>query len=77
MKYKVMIVEDQTMPRELFELRIQASERFEVALSIDNAALADVYCLRFPVDLILMDVSRAAARVGWTQRSESSVPSRR
>ena len=56
MKYKVMIVEDQTMPRELFELRIQASERFEVALSIDNAALADVYCLRFPVDLILMDV---------------------
>ena len=25
-------------------------------LSIDNAALADVYCLRFPVDLILMDV---------------------
>ena len=56
MKYKVMIVEDQTMPRELFELRIQASERFEVALSIDNAALAEVYCLRFPVDLILMDV---------------------
>ena len=42
MKYKVMIVEDQTMPRELFELRIQASEHFEVALSIDNAALADV-----------------------------------
>ena len=25
-------------------------------LSIDNAALANVYCLRFPVDLILMDV---------------------
>ena len=56
MKYKVMIVEDQTMPRELFELRIQASEHFETALSIDNAALADVYCLRLPVDLILMDV---------------------
>ena len=60
MKYKVMIVEDQTMPRELFELRVQASERFELALSIDNAALADVYCLRFPVDLILLD---AAARI--------------
>ena len=56
MKYKVMIVEDQTMPRELFELRVQSSEHFEVALSIDNAALADVYCLRLPVDLILMDV---------------------
>lgn len=56
MKYKVMIVEDQTMPRELFELRIQASEHFEVAISIDNAAVADIYCLRFPVDLIMMDV---------------------
>ena len=48
MKYKVMIVEDQTMPRELFELRVQSSEHFEVALSIDNAALADVFCLRSP-----------------------------
>lgn len=57
MKYKVMIVEDQTMPRQLFELRIQASERFEVAISIDNAAMADIYCLKYPVDLILMDVT--------------------
>lgn len=39
MKYKVMIVEDQTMPRELFELRIQTSEHFELALSIDNAEI--------------------------------------
>ena len=36
---------DQTMPRELFELRIQTAEHCELALSIDNAALADVYCL--------------------------------
>ncbi|MDD7446883.1 MAG: response regulator transcription factor [Clostridiales bacterium] len=56
MKYKVMIVEDQAMPRQLFELRIQASEHFETAISIDNAALADVYCLRYPVALILIDV---------------------
>ena len=56
MKYKVMIVEDQTMPRQLFELRVQASERFETAISIDNAAMADIYCLKYPVDLILMDV---------------------
>ncbi|MGN0801554.1 MAG: LuxR C-terminal-related transcriptional regulator [Candidatus Faecivicinus sp.] len=56
MKYKVMIVEDQTMPRQLFELRVQSSERFELAISIDNAAMADIYCLRYPVDLILMDV---------------------
>lgn len=55
-KYKVMIVEDQVMPRQLFELRIQSSERFELAVSIDNAAMADIYCLKYPVDLILMDV---------------------
>ena len=72
-----MIVEDQTMPRELFELRIQTSEHFELALSIDNAALADVYCLRFPVDLILMDVVTRMAKAAWTQRSGSSAPSRR
>ena len=56
MKYKVMIVEDQTIPRQLFELRVQSSERFELAISIDNAAMADIYCLKYPVDLILMDV---------------------
>ncbi|MDD6049928.1 MAG: response regulator transcription factor [Clostridiales bacterium] len=56
MKHRVMIVEDQTMPRQLFELRIASSEHFEVAISIDNAAMADIYCLRYPVDLILMDV---------------------
>ena len=77
MKYKVMIVEDQTMPRELFELRVQSSEHFEVALSIDNAALTDVYCLRFPVDLILMDVVTRGGESGLDQRSGSSVPSRR
>ena len=56
MKYRVMIVEDQTMPRQLFELILQSSERFELAISIDNAAMADDYCLKYPVDLILMDV---------------------
>lgn len=56
MKHRVMIIEDQTIPRQLFELSIQSSERFELAISIDNAALADIYCLKYPVDLILMDV---------------------
>ena len=70
MKYKVMIVEDQTMPRELFELRIQTSEHFELALSIDNAALADVYCLRFPVDLILMDVVTRDGECSYLSRAQ-------
>lgn len=55
-KYRVMIVEDQTMPRQLFEMFVKSSERFELAVSIDDASIADIYCLKNPVDLILMDV---------------------
>ena len=49
MKYKVMIVEDQTMPRELFELRIQTSEHFSWR-SPSATPRWQMYCLRFPVD---------------------------
>lgn len=55
-KTRVMIVEDQNMPRQLFELLISGSERYEVAVSIDNAAVADIYCMRNDIDLVLMDV---------------------
>lgn len=54
--YRVLVVEDQAMPRQLFELFIQSSEQFELAASIDNAAMADVYCAHGGIDLILMDV---------------------
>ena len=64
MKYKVMIVKDQTMPRQLFELRIQSSELFETVLSINSAAMADVYCLKYPVDIILMDVITCGGESG-------------
>lgn len=55
-KYKVMVVEDQIMPRQLFEWLINSSENYELAISIDNAATADIYCLNQHIDLILMDV---------------------
>ena len=53
---RVLVVEDQTMPRQLFSMLIAASEDFELAAAIDSAELADVYCLRSDVDLVLMDV---------------------
>lgn len=56
MKTRVMVVEDQAMPRQLFEMLIEYSERYELVLSIDDAAMADLYCLKHPIDLILMDV---------------------
>lgn len=55
-KYKVMVVEDQTMPRQLFERFIRSSEHYELAVSIDNASIADIYCLNQKIDLVLMDV---------------------
>ena len=56
MKYRVLIVEDQDIPRHFFELNIRASEHFEHALSIASASAALSVCEREPVDLILMDV---------------------
>ena len=55
-KIKVMIVEDQTMPRQLFETIVKSDSKFELVVSIDNAELADICCIRHKVDLILMDV---------------------
>jgi len=54
--YKVLIVEDQDIPRELFKIYIDASDRFEHLLSISNASAALSVCQNNRVDLILMDV---------------------
>lgn len=56
MAYKVLIVEDQEIPRELFKIYIDASETFEYLLSISNASAALSVCQKNEVDLILMDV---------------------
>ncbi|MBO4501097.1 MAG: response regulator transcription factor [Clostridia bacterium] len=56
MAYNVLIVEDQDIPRELFEIYINASEKFKHLLSITNASAAISVCRRNRVDLILMDV---------------------
>ena len=63
-KVRVLVVEDQTMPRQLFEMLIDTSEAFELAAAIDSAELADVYCLRNAVDLVLMDVITRGNRSG-------------
>ena len=63
-KYRVMIVEDQAMPRQLFEMFVKSSERYELVVSIDDASIADIYCLRNPVDLILMDVITRGSESG-------------
>ena len=56
MPCKVLIVDDQIVPRQLFENIIAATDRYEVAAAIDTALVADVYCARGGIDLVLMDV---------------------
>ncbi len=61
---KVMLVEDQSMHRQLFEMYLKGSDRYELVFSIENAAMAEVYCMRNEIDLILMDVCTAMGESG-------------
>ena len=55
-KIRVMIVDDQYIARQMFELYIATSERFEVVQMVESAAFAEAFLIRQPVDLILMDI---------------------
>ena len=59
MQKNVLIVEDDPMARTLFEIYLQNSGRYRVAAAIESASMAEVYCLRKQVDLIIMDVCTA------------------
>lgn len=67
---KILIVEDQRMPRENMERMIAESGRYESAGSISDAGLALARCCRIPVDLILMDVCTAGNRDGIEAAAE-------
>lgn len=56
MPYRVLIVEDQEMPRQLFEIFVDRSAQYVHAGSLSNAELALDFCRQTSVDLILMDV---------------------
>lgn len=56
MTYKIMIVDDQFVSRELFKLYIEQSPEYEVLYCIDTAMFADTYVLRAPLDLVIMDI---------------------
>ena len=55
-KHSVLIVEDQAMPRQLFEHFVKTSGDFCLVASLSCAAFVEVYCLSKEIDLILMDV---------------------
>ena len=53
---RVLIVDDSVTVRTLFESIIEESDNYSLAGSLENAKAALPFCMRSPVDLILMDV---------------------
>ncbi len=70
MKYRVLIVEDQEMPKQLFEIFINSQEEYEHAFSIPNAKLALSICENNKIDLILMDVMTEMGNSGLDAAEE-------
>ncbi len=56
MSYKIMIVDDQSVSRQMFELYIDRSPNYEVIYSLDTAMFADTYIFKAKPDLIIMDI---------------------
>lgn len=56
MTYKIMIVDDQFVSREMFKLYIDQCPNYEVVYCIDTAMFADTYVLKDDLDLIIMDI---------------------
>lgn len=55
-KIRVMIVDDQFVARQLFEMYLQSSEKYELVYTVKSAAFADAFVLKNHIDLVLMDI---------------------
>lgn len=56
MTYKIMIVDDQFIAREMFKLYISQCPDYEVVYCVDTALFADTYVLNGNLDLVIMDI---------------------
>ena len=70
MAYNVLIVEDQKLARELFEIYVGSGGKFTHLLSIPNASAALSVCRNGKVDLILMDVMTELGSSGLAAAEE-------
>ncbi|MDD6203763.1 MAG: DNA-binding response regulator, partial [Firmicutes bacterium] len=61
---RVLIVEDQRMPRENMERTLSDSGKYTLAASVNGADMAFVICRQQPIDLILMDVCTVGNKDG-------------
>ena len=51
--YKVLIVDDQSVSRQLFESFVEQSEKYELVKAVSSAEMVDIYLARYKVDLII------------------------
>ena len=70
MPYNVLIVDDQEMTRQLFEIFVNSSDKYNHVGSISNAELAFTFCRNKEVDLILMDVMTELGNSGLKAAEE-------
>ncbi len=57
--YKILLVEDDPMARQLLDIYMQNSGRYELVDSLESALFAETYCAANKVDVVLMDVCTA------------------
>ena len=55
-QYQVVVTDDYRISRTFFEMMVQSDVRYTLAASFSNAQDAVAYCLRNPVDLLILDV---------------------
>lgn len=77
MPYNVLIVENQEMPKQLFEIFVNSSENYVHVASLSDASLAPTVCRTRKVDLVLMDVCTAQNSSGLdaAEQIKKEVPS--
>lgn len=56
MKYKIIIVDDQSFPRQLLASFIKETEQYELTAALTNGKDVIEFCRRNTVDLVIMDV---------------------
>lgn len=60
----VLIVDDQRTGRQVLEEYVNSMDGYTLVYSIENAAMAELYCAHGKIDLILMDVCTAHGESG-------------
>ena len=63
---RVLVVDDQYIPRSFFEMHVQMSRKYELAGSTGSAEHAIAWCSEHPVDLVIMDVMMKYGMDGLT-----------